>query len=138
MSFVIVKHIPNIYCMLTNYVLCASGYVSLYNMFNEYVKHCDGFQTLTKDTFKAKMISLKFEYSNNGRGPDNTIGCFKSIRSTSDYNHRLESMNDSISELGDDIMQCFTVEYDRRHSKRQYELESFVHFQANNGQPLVG
>jgi hypothetical protein len=85
-AFILGKDIPNIKSMLTNNVKCAGWNASMYDMFNEYVKHCDGFLTLTKDTFKAKMISLKVEYSKNGRAPDNTIGCFKNIMSVHNYN----------------------------------------------------
>ena len=53
-AFVLGKHIPNINSMLKKYVRCAGEYASLYNIFNEYDKHCDGFQTLTKDQFKTK------------------------------------------------------------------------------------
>jgi hypothetical protein len=44
-AFILGKHIPNLNSMLTNLnsMLCAGGNISLYNMFNEYVKHCDGF-----------------------------------------------------------------------------------------------
>ena len=46
-------------------------------------------------------------------------------------------MQDSISELGDVIMECSAAEYDRRYSKRQFDLEAFERFKADNGKPLA-
>jgi hypothetical protein len=136
-AFVLGKHVPNINSMLTNYVTCEGGTVSVLDMFNEYVDHCNGFQTLNKDQFKAKMISLHIEYGKNARTPDNTIGCFQNILSIRDYTYKIDRMQDAISELGGDIMECNSVEYDRRYNKRQYELERFERFKDDNGKPIV-
>jgi hypothetical protein len=117
-AFVLGKHIPTLNSMLKNYVSCVGGNVSLYDIFNEYVKHCEGFQTLTKAQFKLKMMSLKVEFSSNGRGTGNTIGYFKIIMSLHDYKYKVDRMSDCVSELGEDIMECGAVEYDRRYNKR--------------------
>jgi hypothetical protein len=55
-----------------------------------------------------------------------------------DYEYKLDRINDCISELGDDIMECNTAEYDRRYNKRAYELDRFERFKANNGKPIIG
>jgi hypothetical protein len=83
------------------------------------------------------MISLKVEYSNNGRAVDNTIGCFKNIMSIHDYTHKTECMQDAIPELGEDIVECSAAEYDRRYNKSQYELGKYERFIADNGKPII-
>jgi hypothetical protein len=44
-AFILGKDIPNINSVLTNYVTCPGGKVSVLGIFDEYVKLCNGFQT---------------------------------------------------------------------------------------------